>query len=282
MSRACRRLIHGFCVAATIALAACGGGSGSSSPAAPTPAPAPAPAAPTVTALTVTGPGCVAGVVGTEQLQTLCTAEERRPGDTLQLTATATLSDSTTQDVSSQAQWTSTNQNVATVNASGLVTLLATGESDVVAAYQGKSAGHTVRTKLKLRYSGTTSQAQPIVLHTYVIRDPYSGDLRQVTDLAYTIMHRFSDGTVEGGPSEIVRSCTEDRVLVPNGGGTGVFSCTWELPLPPPLVGNLRTLLNATYQADGSIAGTLEDTGIGRPPGFERVQTVVNFTVRRD
>jgi hypothetical protein len=47
--------------------------------------------------------------------------------------------------VSSKAQWTSSFTNVATVSSTGLVTLKAAGETDVIATYQGKSAGHTVR-----------------------------------------------------------------------------------------------------------------------------------------
>jgi len=51
------------------------------------------------------------------------------------LTATATLSNSTTQNVTSQATWQSSNQVVATVN-SGLVTALQAGTVDITATYQ--------------------------------------------------------------------------------------------------------------------------------------------------
>jgi len=51
------------------------------------------------------------------------------------LTATATLSNSTTQNVTSQATWPSSNQVVATVN-SGLVTALQAGTVDITATYQ--------------------------------------------------------------------------------------------------------------------------------------------------
>lgn len=275
MSQACRRLTEGFCVAVAIALIACGGGSGTSSPAAPTPAPAPAPAptTPTVTALNVTGAGCVADFAGTAQFQTLCTAEKILPGSTLQLTATATLSDSTTQNVTSQAQWTSTNQNVATVNASGLVTILRTGETDVVAAYQGKSAGHTVRTKLQVVYTGTTSQGLPFLLHTYSTTDPYYGNLRQILYMEFTMRHRLGNGSTLDIAHKFTATCTEERAGGPGSGGTGVFRCTWDSPMT-------HTEIDAAIQGDGAIAGTMEDTGIGPPPALERVQTVVNFTVR--
>jgi len=51
------------------------------------------------------------------------------------LTATATLSNSTTQNVTSQATWQSSNQVVATVNI-GLVTALQAGTVDITATYQ--------------------------------------------------------------------------------------------------------------------------------------------------
>ncbi|PYR46167.1 MAG: hypothetical protein DMF95_18925 [Acidobacteria bacterium] len=51
------------------------------------------------------------------------------------MTATATLSNSTTQNVTSQATWQSSNQVVATVNI-GLVTALQAGTVDITATYQ--------------------------------------------------------------------------------------------------------------------------------------------------
>jgi hypothetical protein len=88
----------------------------------------------TVTGLTVSGSGCSAGI---------CSA--MAGGSTIQLTATTQLSNSTTQNVTGQARWESTNTNVATVSAAGLVTPKSVGESDVVATYQGRVASLTVR-----------------------------------------------------------------------------------------------------------------------------------------
>lgn len=150
---------------AAIITAACGGGS---SPTTPTPVSTPTPApTPTVTNLVVTGSGCtervgppvpllddpdtakegpaagasdtvpVAGPLG------VCTGTAGTT--TIQLTATASLSNGSTQNVTSQAQWSSTNLNVATVSNGGLVTLRAAGEADVLATYSGRLAGHTVR-----------------------------------------------------------------------------------------------------------------------------------------
>jgi hypothetical protein len=108
---------------------ACGGGSTSSTPTTPTPTQSQA----TISSLEVTGPGCSAGVcAGTV-------------GATLQMSATAHMSDGTTVTVTSQAQWNSSITSVATVSAGGLVTFQAAGDTDVVAVYQGKSSGQTIR-----------------------------------------------------------------------------------------------------------------------------------------
>ena len=60
-------------------------------------------------------------------------------GGTSQLAATATLTTGTTQDVTSQATWQSSNTAVATVNATGLVTGVAAGAVQITATYQSVS-----------------------------------------------------------------------------------------------------------------------------------------------
>ena len=57
-------------------------------------------------------------------------------GAATQFTATATLTDGTTQSVTSQATWASSNNAVATVNSAGIVTGVAVGEADITATYQ--------------------------------------------------------------------------------------------------------------------------------------------------
>lgn len=102
-----------------------------------TPAPPTAPTQPpttptTVTSVTVTGPGCTGGT---------CSGQV---GGSVQLTATAALSDNTTQNVSAQSQWNSTNANIATVSTAGLVTFRGAGVADVTAVYQGRLGGVSI------------------------------------------------------------------------------------------------------------------------------------------
>ena len=101
--------------ALTVAFGSCGGGGGGgSTPTASTPT------TPTVTGVTVTGPTSSATV-----------------GQTAQFSATATLSNSTTQSVTSQASWQSSNGGVASVSGTGMVTALAAGDADLRATYSG-------------------------------------------------------------------------------------------------------------------------------------------------
>jgi len=57
-------------------------------------------------------------------------------GLTAQFTATATMSNGTTQNVTSQATWQSSNAAIATVNAAGIVTGVAPGDVDITATFQ--------------------------------------------------------------------------------------------------------------------------------------------------
>src|SRR5256885_14421631 len=129
---------------ATAILMLCGvacGGTSTPTPSASTPT-TPTPTAPTTNSLTITG---TAPAVG----------------ETAQFTATASLSNGTTQDVTAQATWQSSNTAVVTVSNSGKVAGVGLGEADVTAAYHGSSV--SLHVKLAARtftLSGVISDAQ--------------------------------------------------------------------------------------------------------------------------
>lgn len=104
------------CVALLLVLgvsARCGG-----SPSNPTPPTTTTSSVPSVTSVGVSGGG------------------QPTPGQTAQFTATANLSDGTTQNVTQQAMWESSNPAVATVSSSGLVSFVAAGDVDIRATYR--------------------------------------------------------------------------------------------------------------------------------------------------
>jgi hypothetical protein len=63
-------------------------------------------------------------------------------GNTVQLTATATFSDNSQQDVTNAATWQSSNTSIATVSATGLVTAnnSTTGVANITATFQGRTS----------------------------------------------------------------------------------------------------------------------------------------------
>src|SRR3954464_5894059 len=60
-------------------------------------------------------------------------------GDTVQFTATAVFSDGTTQTVTGQATWETSNQAIVTITSGGLASFIAQGEADVKATYRSSS-----------------------------------------------------------------------------------------------------------------------------------------------
>lgn len=68
---------------------------------------------------------------------------------TSQLTATATLSDGTTENVTASATWSSDNAALVSVNAAGLATALGNGSTTIRASYQGQAASLPMAVALK-------------------------------------------------------------------------------------------------------------------------------------
>lgn len=67
---------------------------------------------------------------------------------TNQLTATANFSNSNTQNVTNQSQWSSGNPSVASVSSTGVVTSVAAGTSTITASYQGQNGSLPVTVTL--------------------------------------------------------------------------------------------------------------------------------------
>src|SRR5262245_13864912 len=93
----------------------------------PPPAPPPTPAPPTATRLSITG-----------------NAQLTRIGETSQLTATATLSDNTTKDVTGSVTWTVGDPRVVNVSTTGLLTVMQFGATYVSGSYQNRGASLSV------------------------------------------------------------------------------------------------------------------------------------------
>ncbi len=124
-------------------MVACGTAS-SPNPAGPTPTPTPQPPS-KATVASIAVSGAPAG-----------------GATTFQLTAAAKMSDGTTQDVTRSATWDSSNTQIATVSATGLVTIVATGAVDLRATYQSVSGSEHLTLSLgKFSISGIVTTPAP-------------------------------------------------------------------------------------------------------------------------
>ncbi len=122
-------------------VAACGAGS-PTQPTAPTPTPSQ-----TVSSVSVTGSTPAVGAIS-------------------QFSATATLSDGTTQNVTGQAGWQSSNQSVATVSSGGVVSAIAPGETDITATFQSVSG----KTHLTVPISLSPAATLPELIQLFIYR----------------------------------------------------------------------------------------------------------------
>jgi hypothetical protein len=119
-------------------------------------------------------------------------------GQTSQLSAMATLSDSTTQNVTSTATWQSSNSGVATISTGGLLTAIASGATTITATTQGKSGTFAVTVSIPsaaTTFQGTLVGGQSGAV-TFVIQaaiQPLGGTVNaQVT--ASSTLTLFSSG----------------------------------------------------------------------------------------
>ncbi|MGY3857790.1 beta strand repeat-containing protein [Aeromonas intestinalis] len=100
----------------------------------------------TATILGVTGQTSVSAVnLAVSQIQIIPASVQLAIGTTTKLTAIATFADNSTQDVSSQIAWLSSNNAVATVDSTGLVTGVAAGSVTLSATLLGVTATTSIQ-----------------------------------------------------------------------------------------------------------------------------------------
>lgn len=141
-----------------------------------------------------------------------------RKDATATIKLTATYSDNTTADVTAEADWTSTNDNVATV-VNGKVTAIGAGTATITAVYGGKTV--TVGTKVEVISRLEASQSKVSML-------------LEGTAPAITLTATYADGTTSDVTSKAVWSSSdEDIAAVVNGtiraygAGTAVLTATY-------------------------------------------------------
>ena len=136
-------------------------------------------------------------------------------GATQQFTATGTYSDGSTQNITSQAAWTSSNTGVATINAAGLATGISTGATTISATLAGVVGSTTL-----------TVQAAPLVITTMSLPNG-------VSNTVYTTTLAASGGIIPYNWSMISGTLPSGLTLNPSSGvisgkptAAGTFSFT--------------------------------------------------------
>lgn len=132
-------------------------------------------------------------------------------GTDLQLSAVGIFNDGTSQDVTNQVTWTSSNQSVAIVanaaGSQGLVTAVAAGSTDISATLSGIAASLTLR----------VSNAALVSINV----SPVSPTLAAGTALALTATGNFSDGSTQDLTQQVSWGTSDASVAqVSNGQGT--------------------------------------------------------------
>ena len=97
------------------------------------------------------------------------------PGVSQQFTATGTYSDGSTQNLTGQATWTSSNTGVATINAGGQATGVSAGTTTISAALAGVTGSSTLTVQSALLAIGTTFLSNGVVNVAYTATLTASG-----------------------------------------------------------------------------------------------------------
>jgi hypothetical protein len=163
-------------------------------------------------------------------------------GTQQQFTATGTLSDNTTEDLTNQVTWASANTTVATITSTGLASALTPGTSDISATFNGVTGSTTLTVNPAALKSIALSPANPTIV--------------QGTQQQFTATGTFSDNTTadltnqvtwtSASPSVAVVSNTGLATGVKQGTSTisaaldGVSSSTTLTVGPPLIVRGLR------------------------------------------
>jgi len=127
------------------------------------------------------------------------------PGTTKQFTATGTFSDSTTQDVTATALWSSSNPGAATINNQGLASGLVNGSSTITAAVGAVSGTATLNISTAHLVSITITPANPRI--------------NKGTQLRFTATGTFSDGSTSTQLSGLTWKSSKPQIAQVRGTG---------------------------------------------------------------
>ncbi|MBN2078720.1 MAG: Ig-like domain-containing protein [Spirochaetes bacterium] len=134
-------------------------------------------------------------------------------GTTQQFTATGTFSDASTQDLTDQVDWTSSDTDIATIDANGLSTTVSTGDTVIAAGYPKGGGPYDAD-------DATTLSVRRISLRTITVA-PTSATKNPGQTQQFTATGTYSDGTTQDLTSQVVWSSDDPTIaMISNGAGT--------------------------------------------------------------
>ena len=177
-------------------------------------------------------------------------------GQTSQLTAMATFSDQSSEDVSTTATWSSSTLSAATVDAKGLVTGVAAGTATITAMFDGMSDSTAV----------TVNVTGPHVLVSIVVT-PANPTVVAGKTLQLTATGKFADGTTEdvtdtaiwmADPTDAASVGGATGLVTAHKAGTSVITATIPVstPVGTTVVGTTTVTVTETTPVLTSIAIT--------------------------
>jgi trimeric autotransporter adhesin len=134
-------------------------------------------------------------------------------GETGQLVATATMSDGTTQTVTSAATWQSSNQNVVTISNTGLATAVGAGQATVTATTQARS--------------GTLAMTVSVAPAATTFQGTIAGGSGQSGTFTVTIQTAIS-ATAHGKIHPLASAATSGTVTLINGNSVFTIAGTFD------------------------------------------------------
>ncbi|HKD04000.1 MAG TPA: Ig-like domain-containing protein [Terriglobales bacterium] len=129
------------------------------------------------------------------------------PASTLQFTATGNYSDGSTQNLTSQVTWSSSNTAAATISSAGLATSVAVGMTTITAT-SGSSSGSTL----------LTITAPAVTLQSITVA-PANASLVLGKTQAFTATGHYSDGSTQNLTTQVIWSSSMTSVATIASGG---------------------------------------------------------------
>jgi hypothetical protein len=205
-------------------------------------------------------------------------------GITAQFSATATFTDGTTQVVTSQAEWRSSNAVVVTVSGTGIVTGVGPGEADVTATFNSVAGSqHVMVTERPVETLSAPTPRSPISgQQINESRPTLTVENAAATGPVSAVTYRFEVSDLPSFPEQPVRTFTADGV--PQGSGATSWVVNRDL-------GNDVLWYWRARATDGTVASTYSVTATFRTPttckydvtpsllqyslgGFAQIQTI--------